>query len=484
MSGSTVKTEGQLEEDFPDNLIKEITAADSRNFIHSCFGWISGTAPTVNNDNVDTAGIGQFFDTGSRWYETVRGRLWKCASGAPGAAVWQAQMYDGQTASGRLAGTYPNPRLGNSGVVPGTYGDPSHWAAFTVQADGTLVAAAEFPASIGGSNGPFSVGWYLSSGGSFSGLPTIGTYTLQDGETVYIDDVIGSLNAGPWVVHTGSWTRPSYFTNGSSFTGYVHFNVLSTRNESFGSGQPSLFMLSPYATGDVFTAWVVGTDVIKSFKVGTGGILVTGTGNITVVPAVAQPTNFPGSFVVSLVSVPVVAGIEFTPSTAPTGPSIYVDNATNVFIFIDGSGNSFPISLGASTGLGLVCVTIPVDYTQFSGIGSTTGFVQIASFPIQSFLTSPTTIGDVTWAVSGGTITSSDWQYSPDGGTTWLSLGIFQVGVGTDPVAAISFSGTNYANPLWTTTPLLVRVKIVATVPLTNLIQGHTRAFLIIGRFQ
>lgn len=45
-------------------------------------------APTVNNDGVDTAGLGQTFQADSTWYDTSANEAYKCLDASTGAAVW------------------------------------------------------------------------------------------------------------------------------------------------------------------------------------------------------------------------------------------------------------------------------------------------------------------------------------------------------------------------------------------------------------
>lgn len=86
---NTVRTEADLLALFPDNITGLITAQAGRDLIVSTFGWADSGPPGPNNDNVDTAGIGAKFDTGSRWVDILNDHAWFCIAGSPGAAVWE-----------------------------------------------------------------------------------------------------------------------------------------------------------------------------------------------------------------------------------------------------------------------------------------------------------------------------------------------------------------------------------------------------------
>jgi hypothetical protein len=73
---------------FPDNTSRDISPQDDRDFITTAFPYMVSSAPGPNNDRVDTAGIGAFFDFGSHWFNLADGSLWYCKDGQPTAAVW------------------------------------------------------------------------------------------------------------------------------------------------------------------------------------------------------------------------------------------------------------------------------------------------------------------------------------------------------------------------------------------------------------
>lgn len=60
--------------------------------------WVSATAPTVNNDGVDTAAVGRSFLAGDFWINNVTKKLYVANSVATGAADWvtdQAILFSG-----------------------------------------------------------------------------------------------------------------------------------------------------------------------------------------------------------------------------------------------------------------------------------------------------------------------------------------------------------------------------------------------------
>jgi hypothetical protein len=54
-----------------------------------------------------------------------------------------------------------------------------------------------------------------------SGLPTIDGALMGDGESLVLMGQTTGTQNGPWIVHPGAWTRPSWFAVGSSASGYL-----------------------------------------------------------------------------------------------------------------------------------------------------------------------------------------------------------------------------------------------------------------------
>lgn len=50
--------------------------------------YTSSSAPTVNNDESDSAGISQVFEIGDLWHETTFNILYQCSDNSKAAAVW------------------------------------------------------------------------------------------------------------------------------------------------------------------------------------------------------------------------------------------------------------------------------------------------------------------------------------------------------------------------------------------------------------
>lgn len=82
------KTRSQLLAEFPDNTIRLIHPSDVRDLVMTTFPFLGGGPPGPDNDRIDTAGVGAFFDFGSHWFHLSAGDLYYCQDGQPTAAVW------------------------------------------------------------------------------------------------------------------------------------------------------------------------------------------------------------------------------------------------------------------------------------------------------------------------------------------------------------------------------------------------------------
>jgi len=175
----TVRTKAQLIALWADNDTGDITAGDGRDFLSTFFGFRGLGIPTPQNDRVDTAGIGQFFDQGNWWFNTVVETLWYCIEGPPGLADWRRVMFAGDAAGGVLTGTYPNPTLAAPGLTVNTKGSATRSPTVSIDADGRVTALTDNAIAGGGGTvtsvaitGPSIVTWTgspITVAGTFTG---------------------------------------------------------------------------------------------------------------------------------------------------------------------------------------------------------------------------------------------------------------------------------------------------------------------------
>jgi hypothetical protein len=286
--GNIVRTAAQLLARFIVNQVGAIVPQDDDDFIATTFGWGgSPRNPGPNDDSANSSGVGAYFDTGSRWLNPITGQWFKCLSGTPHAAVWRGQAYDGETVGGRLAGTFPNPVLTATGVTPGAYGDSNNYATFSVQADGTLLAAGQFPLSLASRIfGTVVSEWPPQP--TLSGLPewSPGLF-LPDGAIYWTGQIGNSVSMGPWIIHPGAWQRPTWWASGTVFDDVAAVWVLT--GDYFGvGGVAALKAVSPSATILGPTPWTVDTDPPPNFD-----YVVPGTEIILPSDTFIEPVGLP-----------------------------------------------------------------------------------------------------------------------------------------------------------------------------------------------
>jgi hypothetical protein len=230
-STPTVSTLAQLLALFLDNTSGEISALDGRSLIVTVFGYLGTTDPTPLNDRADTAGIGAFFDAGSRWTNLTTKQTWVCLSGSVGTAQWEGQVHNTQILGGRLYGPAYAPVLAPSGVIAGSYGDGAHYSTFTVAADGTLSAAGQVSISIPAST---VVAAGSGIGVSFDGIHT---YTVSLTSPIALS-AVPSLPASQITSGTFSTSQIPSLPASQITSGTFSTSLLPSSWGGIGSGSP------------------------------------------------------------------------------------------------------------------------------------------------------------------------------------------------------------------------------------------------------
>lgn len=106
-------------------------------------------APTVNNDGVDTAGLGQTFQQNSIWMDQTNDEVYRCIDNTTGAAVWIKTSFTIDE-----VGTMATQSASNVAITGGSISDIAGVGIVTVTASGA-VSAGDFIAI--NSDGTFSV---------------------------------------------------------------------------------------------------------------------------------------------------------------------------------------------------------------------------------------------------------------------------------------------------------------------------------------
>lgn len=244
----TVKTIDQLLAELPDNTTRLIHPADVRDVVVSCFPYIMGTVPGPDNDRIDSAGIGAFFDFGSHWLHLSTGDLYYCTDGQPTAAVW-VKINGGSSTT--VTGTYP---VVVTNPVAGTY----------------------------------NVAWAPPYPTAPSTIPGITQWFEQDGSLQDIPGGSPVSNGGPvgrWNTQAGggspfdyffstSW-RPTFILNdyaGINAVSFAPINELFTSANDFGATALTVFMVVNFSSSGNSNTYLFGDNAGDSWmKMQSGG---------------------------------------------------------------------------------------------------------------------------------------------------------------------------------------------------------------------
>ncbi len=375
---NTTRTLSQLLGLFPDNVVRNIHPQNDRDFIVSAFPFLRSVDPTPDNDRIDSAGIGAFFDFGSHWLNLVTGHVWYCLDGHPTAALWFDEA------------TTPLP--------PGPL--PENVTQYWYDSTNITRAGLNFP-------------------------PGSGIFYI-DGQTLtVIDHVSDHEDLGPWIVRPGAWERPSWFSGT-----LPNARIVACQLEAGGRPQGNYVFFLVSNVGAVNFPIIVDASFLrcelmgeKTFTQLPTEFSVTNVDFLFYVENVwdwidqpagsvlCGPDSGPDDRPTFKVHVPIgsIGLIPVTPAPSTSPGSIYYDFTFNSFIFYGSAG---PIIPGASGGVALTPDQVVI--TDAGGLLTTIGSM---------------TDGQLVIGVSGGPsvvggLTSTDLSVTitPGPGTVDLSV--------------------------------------------------------------
>lgn len=206
-------------------------------------------------------------------------------------------------AGGSLAGTYPNPIIGNTAVIPGSYTNTN----LTVGADGRITAAAS---GKGGGGGGGTVTNIATSGAGIGGGPivTTGTLTVQwnagpvstigSGLTLAAGTLSssGSLPTGPAGGDLGgSYPNPRVVTlNGLAFAASATIDATNASNIIAGTLSALRLPATTVAPGS-YTNTNLTVDATGRITAAANGTLGAGTVTTTGTPGAGNLSLFSGA---------------------------------------------------------------------------------------------------------------------------------------------------------------------------------------------
>lgn len=92
---------------------------------------------------------------------------------------------------------------------------------------------------------------------SLSGLPTIDSVTVVDGSIALLSAQSTGSQNGPWITHSGAWTRPSWYATGSTTQAFRYITTLIRTGTVYQGSTWRQTAVGPITVDTTATVWAV-----------------------------------------------------------------------------------------------------------------------------------------------------------------------------------------------------------------------------------